>query len=49
MILKPLRRAVSDAPANVVCECRHCGTTVTFGTKRCPNCESTDIVEHDVS
>lgn len=49
MILDQLRRAVADVPDESLFECFRCGTTVRAGTSRCPSCESTDIVEYDLS
>jgi uncharacterized OB-fold protein len=43
-MIASLKRAVSGD--ELVCECRRCGTTVSPGTDRCPECESTDIVRY---
>jgi len=46
-----LRRLVSDwrQEHSRVCECRHCGTTVSDETAACPYCGPVEIVTYDVS
>ena len=31
---------------DVVYECRHCGTTVSSRTSRCPSCDESDIAKY---
>lgn len=45
-----LRRVFTTDPDAVVYECRNCGTTLDdIEQPRCPNCESDEIVRHNLT
>lgn len=49
-MIELLRSFVSGATtAEVVRECRNCGTVVEAEASRCSNCESTDIVRYEIN
>lgn len=47
-VIHHVKRAFSRQVQTVVCECRRCGTTVDAEAETCPECESTDIVAHEI-
>lgn len=48
LIIDTVRAYLTEAE-QTVSECRHCGTTVEAGTKRCPECGHEAIARYHVA
>jgi rubrerythrin len=47
-LIDRVRTITRRVRADVVCECRRCGTTVTADTDDCPECETGEITRYRI-
>lgn len=48
LFIDTVRSYLTEAES-VVCECRHCGTTVEVGTEECPACGEEAIARYHIA
>ena len=48
-MIETVKHVLGQSDRELVTECRQCGSNVDPGAESCPVCESTEIVQYDIS
>lgn len=46
--IEPVRSPDAGVSPTTIYECRHCGTTLEAGNRRCPRCETSSIARYEI-